>query len=64
MKTESSTSELSRREAFVRAITVALGLSTTVPSNAALPAKREPDHSSSEFVPENDYPFFGGEPSI
>ena len=58
MKTESNT--LTRREALLSALQGSIAASLAVPlitAGAELPAAPEV-----EFVPENDYPFFGWEP--
>jgi hypothetical protein len=58
MKTEPHT--LTRREALLSALQVTVAASLAVPlitTGAEPPARSEP-----EFVPENDYPFFGWEP--
>lgn len=58
MKTEPHT--LTRREALLGALQGTVAASLAVPliaSSAELPAVHEP-----EFVPENDYPFFGWKP--
>lgn len=50
-------STLSRRTALKRALHGALAAAALAPAaSAATPPSPEP-----EFVPENDYPFFGGE---
>lgn len=58
MKTESTT--LTRREALLSALqgTVAASLAVPLISTGAEP----PEQSEPEFVPENDYPYFGWEP--
>ena len=58
MKTEPNT--LTRREALLGALQGTVAASLAVPllsTGAESPAPSEP-----EFVPENDYPFFGWEP--
>jgi hypothetical protein len=61
MNNESNT--LTRREALLNALkgTVAAALSVPLITKASEPplASREP-----EFVPENDYPFFGYHPAV
>jgi hypothetical protein len=52
--------ELTRRAALFRALAVGVAAATlpaTVSAAPAVPTPKEP-----EFVPENDYPFFGSEP--
>ena len=49
-------STLSRRTALKRALHGALAAALAPAASAATPPPPEP-----EFVPENDYPFFGGE---
>ncbi len=58
MKTESNT--LTRREALLCALQGTVAASLAVPltsTGAEPPAVHEP-----EFMPENDYPYFGWEP--
>ena len=54
MKPATEPAALSRREAIFQ------GLATTLGITAAT-AVAEPKTTEPEFVPENDYPFFGGE---
>jgi hypothetical protein len=58
------THKLTRREAFLNALrgTVAISLALPLVKHAASPAPTSPPEP--EFVPENDYPFFGYEPDI
>jgi hypothetical protein len=60
MNTESN--NLTRREALLNALkgTVAAAVSAPVIVQAAPPVPTQ--SSEPEFVPENDYPFFGYEP--
>jgi hypothetical protein len=58
MKTEPNT--LTRREALLGALQGTVAVSLVMPliaTGAELPSVTEP-----EFVPENDYPYFGWEP--
>lgn len=58
MTTESNT--LTRREALLNAIKGSLAASLTMPCISK--AVEAPPAPEPEFVPENDYPFFGWEP--
>ena len=55
MNTESNT--LSRREALMRALKSAVTAAVVAP----IIVEASPSAPDTEFVPENDYPFFGGE---
>jgi len=59
MNNESNT--LTRREALLNALKGTVAAALTVPCIVAASEPPLPSHEP-EFVPENDYPFFGPEP--
>jgi len=58
---ESSVESISRRAALGRVVVVGLGLAA-LPAQAAAPTAPIPV-AETTFVPENDYPYFGYEPT-
>jgi hypothetical protein len=62
MNTESTT--LTRREALLNAIKGTVAAAVAVPPVMVQAAPERLAQAEAEFVPENDYPFFGYEPDL